>query len=269
MSSTLKEQLDEHLKKIDFSGVVSIYRGEEPYYEGAFGYRDKPNAVANNAKTLFGIASGTKTFTAAGVLTLLEEGKLTLSTPVGEIIGANASYIHRDATIKQLLNHSSGIFDYYDEEVVTDFDNFKVDIPWCELGTPSDYLPLFEGKKMKFSPGTRVSYSNGGYVFLGVIIERITGMKYREYMKKHVFGPLGMASTGFYAFDDLPGNTAWGYMKAGESWMSNIYKLPIRGGGDGGLYTNTDDRQTDLPLTGMIQVGGHKYAHKGNQKRKS
>lgn len=78
-------------------------------------------------------------------------------------------------------------------------------------------------------------------MLLAVLIERISGNTYRDFMHEQVFQALGMRSTGFYAFNDLPANTAWGYTPRGDALVSNIYQLPLRGGGDGGLYSNSDD----------------------------
>jgi CubicO group peptidase (beta-lactamase class C family) len=92
---------------------------------------------------------------------------------------------------------------------------------------------------MKFRPGERFSYSNGGYVFLGMLIEKITGSLYRDFICEHVLQEANMQRSGFYAFNDLPENTANGYLE--DRRKTNIYQLPLQGGGDGGMYTTTDD----------------------------
>jgi CubicO group peptidase (beta-lactamase class C family) len=222
-----------------FSGVISIFRDASPVFNKAFGYRDSKNRLPNTASTIFGIASGTKAFTALGIGVLVDQGLISLGTTVGEIDPAYTGFVDEQATIQQLLTHTSGIYDYYDEEIEQDFDHFSVEIPWCELETPSDYYPLFKGKAMKFQPGERCSYSNGGYVFLGMLIERLTGMLYRDFIREHVLQVAHMPRSGFYAFNDLPENTANGYL--GDRRTTNIYQLPLRGGGDGGMYTTTDD----------------------------
>ena len=138
-----------------------------------------------------------------------------------------------------MLTHTSGIYDYYDEEIEQDFDNFFVSIPWYRLETPSDYWLLFEGQTAKFQPGERFSYSNGGYVFLGMLIEKITGQLFRDFMQEQVLQVAHMPQTGFYALNNLPANTALGYLE--DRQTTNIYNLPIRGGGDGGLFTTAAD----------------------------
>jgi CubicO group peptidase (beta-lactamase class C family) len=235
----LKESFERAVRKLEFSGVISIFQGDEVVLNQAFGYRDIKNKLPNHTGTLFGIASGTKIFTSLGIGVLIDQGQIDLNTSVGEIDPSYTGFIAEEATILQLLAHTSGIYDYYDEEIETDFDHFSVEIPWSELERPTDYLPLFKGQKMKFSPGERFSYSNGGYVFLGILIEKLTGGLYRDFITEHVLRPAKMDRSGFYAFNDLPENTANGYLE--NRMITNIYQLPLRGAGDGGMYTTTDD----------------------------
>jgi CubicO group peptidase (beta-lactamase class C family) len=225
--------------ELEFSGVISIFRDASTVFNRAFGYRDIKNRLPNTTSTIFGIASGTKAFTALGIGVLIDQGQLSLDTTIGEIDPAYTGFIDPQATIQQLLTHTSGIYDYYDEEIEQDFDHFSVDIPWSELESPVDYYPLFEGQVMKFQPGERYSYSNGGYVFLGMLIEKLSGQLYREFIQEHVLQPADMDKSGFYAFNDLPENTANGYLE--DRSTTNIYQLPLRGGGDGGMYTTSGD----------------------------
>jgi len=235
------EKLDVFLKDKGFSGVVSVTEGAEILYQKAFAYRDIPNKIPNQIDTIFGIASGTKLFTALGIGALIGQGELSLETRVSEIDPSFSSFIDPNATILNLLTHTSGIFDYYDEEIIEDFDNFHVDIPWYDLHTPLDYLPLFTDQKMKFAPNERFSYSNGGFVFLGILIELISKMSYRDFIHDEVLKPAKMPSSSFFASNDLPANTANGYQK--DSQRINIFNLPIRGAGDGGMYTTALDMQ--------------------------
>ncbi len=238
---SIKDKIDTFCIRQNFSGVISVFKENEVIYNNAFGLRERSNNLENNVETIFGIASGTKTFTAIGIIKLIEEGIIDYSTTIDEIFNENLSFIHSKATIEQLLCHTSGIFDYYDEEEIIDFDNFEVSIPWFKLETPYDYYPLFESQKYKFEPGLRFSYSNGGYIFLGIIIEKLSKMKFRDFIWKNILEPVGMKSSGFYAFNNLPENVAVGYIKDNNDYLSNIYKLPIRGASDGGMYTNTKD----------------------------
>jgi CubicO group peptidase (beta-lactamase class C family) len=235
----LISRMEEAAFETEFSGVISVFRDASPLFSKAFGYRDIKNKLPNTTSTIFGIASGTKVFTSLGIGVLIDQGRISLGTTLGEIDPECTGFVDERATILHLLTHTSGIYDYYDEETEQDYDSFSVEIPWCELETPSDYYPLFKGKAMKFHPGERYSYSNGGFVLLGMLIEKLTGMLYRDFIREHVLQAANMHRSGFYAFNDLPENTANGYLE--DRRTTNIYQLPLRGGGDGGMYTTTED----------------------------
>ena len=232
-------KIEQLASKTEFSGVVSIFKDSSALFTKAYGYRDIKNHLPNTTSTVFGIASGTKFFTALGIGVLIDQGLLSLGTTVGEIAQECTGFIDKQATVQHLLTHTSGMYDYYDEESEPDFENFFVEIPWYKLEAPSDYLPLFKGRSAKFPPGERYSYSNGGFVLLGMLIEKLTGSLYRDFIREHVLQVANMHRSGFYAFNDLPENTANGYLE--DRRTTNIYHLPLRGGGDGGMYTTTDD----------------------------
>jgi CubicO group peptidase (beta-lactamase class C family) len=235
----LIHRIEQVAAETEFSGVVSIFRDGSLVFSQAFGYRDIKNHLPNTTSTAFGIASGTKFFTALGIGVLIDRGLLSLGTTIGEIAQDFTGFVDEYATIQHLLTHTSGIYDYFDEESEQDFENFSVAIPWYELETPSDYYPLFKDQALKFRPGERFSYSNGGFVFLGMLIEKLTGKLYRDFICENVLQVAGMHRSGFFAFNDLPENTANGYFE--DRRTTNIYQLPLRGGGDGGMYTTTDD----------------------------
>jgi CubicO group peptidase (beta-lactamase class C family) len=235
----LIQRIEQVASETEFSGVISIFKDSSALYTKAYGYRDIKNHLPNTTSTVFGIASGTKFFTALGIGVLIDQGLLSLDTTIGEMSPEYTSFIDEDATVLHLLTHTSGIYDYYDEEIEQDFEHFFVEIPWYKLETPSDYFPLFKGHTAKFHPGERYSYSNGGFVFLGMLIEKLTGSLYRDFIREHVLQVANMHHSGFYAFNELPENAAHGYLT--DRRTTNIYHLPLRGGGDGGMYTTTAD----------------------------
>ncbi len=239
MMKTVIEKIEQKAAETDFSGVISIYDEHSVVYNHAFGFRDVSNKLPNNTETIFGIASGTKVFTALGIGKLVDLGMISLNTKMKSIDRTFNTFIDTDATILNLLTHTSGVYDYYDEEIIQDFDNYFVEIPWFQLETPSDYYPLFKNKAMKNFPNEKYSYSNGGFVLLGIIIERISGTTYRDFICDNVLDPAKMKNSGFFAFNELPENTAYGYKK--DRKTTNIYNLPIRGGGDGGMYATSED----------------------------
>lgn len=240
----LIDDVDASIAKHAFSGVVSIRRQDQVLYERAVGYADRSNRIANSLDTRFGIASGTKFLTALAIGKLIATEKLSLSTKLHDCLALDFPRYSPEITIQHLLTHTSGIPDYYDEEKISDFDNFSVSRPWYELKGPKDYLAIFPDEPMKFPPGTRFSYSNGGYILLGVVIEEMSGTAYQQYIEQAIFEAAGMKRSGYFAFDRLPEQTAFGYIEEPGGWRTNIYNLPIVGASDGGAYTTVDDLAT-------------------------
>ena len=240
LTETINSLIDAHA----FSGVVSVRQAGQVLFERAAGYADRSNKIANTVETRFGIASGTKFLTALAIGKLIAAEKLTLATRLCDCVALNFPHYAPEITIQHLLTHTAGIPDYLDEEKVTDFDHFSVSRPWYELRGPGDYLAVFPDEPMKFSPGTQFSYSNGGYILLGVVIEALTGMKYQEYVEQAIFKAIGMNHSGFFAFNQLPEKTAFGYIEDAGGWRTNIYNLPIVGASDGGAYTTVADLAT-------------------------
>jgi CubicO group peptidase (beta-lactamase class C family) len=239
--SQLTAILDASLQAHAFSGVVSIRQQDQILYQRAAGYADRSNRIANTLDTRFGIASGTKFFTALAIGKLIAAQQLSLSTRLQDCLALDFPHYSPEITIRHLLTHTSGIPDYLDEEKITDFDHFFVSRPWYELKGPRDYLAVFPDEPMKFPPGARFSYSNGGYILLGVVIEEVTGLPYRQYVEQAIFQVAGMQRSGFFAFNQLPEQTALGYIEEAGGWRTNIYNLPIVGASDGGAYTTADD----------------------------
>lgn len=237
----LTEGLDAAIEAQAFSGVVAIRRRGEALYERAAGYADRSNRLPNTRETRFGIASGTKTFTALAIGKLIAAGQLALDSRLSDCIALDFAHYAPEITIEHLLTHTSGIPDYFDEELITDFDNFFVSVPWYKLRGPRDYLAVFPDEPMKFAPGQRFAYSNGGYILLGLLIEQLTGMRYQEFVEQAILRPAGMLRSGFFAMNQLPEQTALGYIDEAGGWRTNVYNLPMIGASDGGMYTTMGD----------------------------
>ncbi|MCU0520862.1 MAG: beta-lactamase family protein [Anaerolineae bacterium] len=233
----LNAAVEEH----DFSGVIRLRRGNESIYQRAAGFADRANRIPNRLDTRFGIASGTKIFTALAIGKLIEAGKLSFDTRLADVVDLGFPQYAPDITIRHLLTHTSGIPDYYDEDKVEDFDGFKVSVPWSELKGPRDYLQVFPNEPMKFMPGERFSYSNGGFIVLGIVIEALTGIAYRDYVETEILRPVGMARSGYFAMNKLPEGTAFGYVEEDSGWRTNVFDLPIIGASDGGAFTTVED----------------------------
>jgi len=237
----LTADIDAALDEQDFSGVIRIRLGADPVYERASGYADRGNRLPNTLETRFGIASGTKLLTAIAIGRLIEAGKLALDTRLADVVDLGYPQYSQDITIRHLLTHTSGIPDYYDEEEVHEFEGFKVAVPWSELLGPRDYLAIFPEGPMKFEPGERFSYSNGGYITLGIVIEEVSGTPYQEFVMREVLQRAGMARSGFFAMNRLPEKTAFGYIDDDAGWRTNVFDLPLVGASDGGAFTTAGD----------------------------
>lgn len=234
-----KDEVINLMKENNFSGVVSIKENNKTILQQAMGYRDRVNKLKNNMDTLFGIASGTKTFTALGILKLVEEGKLNLDDQAFKYIPEGFDTYDSSITIKHLLTHTSGIPDYLDEEA----ESVDFDIPMYDLLKPSDYLKIMPHTSMKFKAGEKFNYNNSGYIFLSIIIEEITG-NYHKFIEEKILNKAKMNHSGFFRMDDLPNNTVLGYIEKDKNNRTNIFSLPIIGGGDGGMFTTVNDIQS-------------------------
>jgi CubicO group peptidase (beta-lactamase class C family) len=236
----LEESVDRIAEARSFSGVVRVDRGDDVHLARAYGLAHRGLGVANRIDTRIGIASGVKGLTALAVVSLIEEGRLELSTKARSVLGEDLPLIDDEVTVEHLLAHRSGIGDYVDEDVDRPITDHVLPVPAHELATTEQYLRVLDGYPQKFRPGDRFSYCNGGYVVLALIAGRSAGMPFHELVGRRVCEPAGMRDTAFLRSDELPGNAAVGYLDA-EGLRTNVFHLPVRGSGDGGIYSTATD----------------------------
>ncbi len=230
--------------EIDFSGVISIREKNGKSFEEAFGFADRSNRIPNTIKTRFATASGTKLFNAIGIGKLIDEGKLLLETRLKDCLDIDLPGVSDRVEIRHLLTHTSGVFDYLDEDLIEDFDNLDLGIPVQKLRTAHDFIPILYKGSQKFAPSTKTSYCNGGYVMLGLVIEALSGMTFADFLNQRVFQEIGMLDSGCFFADQLPERTALGYVDTGNgSWRTNLFTLPIIASPDGGAYTTIGDME--------------------------
>ncbi len=242
----LKKIVNEKSENVELSGVVYVKQGEEVLLESVYGFADRAEERLNNINTRFGIASGCKLFTAIGICQLVEAGILSFNTPLKDCLDISFPQFDERVTIHHLLTHTSGIPDYFDEEVMDDFEDLWKERPVYHMRTLKDFLPFFQFNEMKFEPGDRFHYNNAGYILLGLIIEHQTNKYFTEYIELEIFEKCGMKSSGYFSIDKLPQNTAMGYIdnKEDNTWKTNIYSIPVKGGSDGGAFTTAPDMIT-------------------------
>jgi len=219
------------VERHDFHGSIMISRDEEVLFQKAYGLANREQKIRNTIDTKYTYASMGKMFTGVAIMQLVEKGQIVLDD---KLINIWPDYpnkkVAEQITIHQLLTHTAGInglFQMASEDHLSDL---------------KDYLPLFVDKDLEFEPGSRMSYSNGGYLLLGLIIEEVTGDSYFEYLDKNIFLPAGMTSTDLIlsnASDEFAINyTTWISMGQGEA---EIMDYGHDGNSAGGGYATVRD----------------------------
>ncbi len=236
----LAEVVDSIAEQTGFAGVVSVDHGGENEFARAYGLAHRAHKIPNTTGTRFAIASGTKGLTALTVVSLIEHDGLNLATAARSVLGKDLPLIGDDVTIEHLLAHRSGIGDYL-EDAGHEITDYVLTVPAQDLATTEQYLAVLGGHPARFAPGERFSYSNGGYVVLALIAERVSGMPFTELLRERVCVPAGMRDTEFLRSDELPERTAAGYLPIAGVPRTNVFHLPVRGSGDGGIYTTVAD----------------------------
>jgi CubicO group peptidase (beta-lactamase class C family) len=236
----LEDALDSVADRTGFSGVVHVERSGIIELAKAYGLADRGHGIPNRIDTQFALASGTKGLTALTVVRLIEDGSLDLATTARSVLGGDLPLIDDDVTVEHLLSHRSGIGDYLDEGAGHEINDYVMPVPVHELATTEQYLAVLGGHVTAFPPGERFAYCNGGYVVLALIAERTSGVQFHELVRRSVCEPAGMGDTGFLRSDELPGRAALGYLAVNGS-RTNVFHLPVRGSGDGGIYSTAAD----------------------------
>jgi CubicO group peptidase (beta-lactamase class C family) len=218
----------------EFSGTILIAKDGLPLWAHAYGYANVEYAAPNRVDTRFNIGSIGKVFTMVAVLQLMQAGTISPNDTIGKWL---PDYPNADAarrvTIAQLLAMRSGIGDFFGPEFAAS--------PHDRIRTLRDYLPFFASKPLAFAPGTDSLYSNGGYLVLGLIVERASGKNYYAYVHDRIFQPARMPDTGYPEVDDVSGRRATGYTQADGTLRNAVYTAPARGSSGGGAYSTVND----------------------------
>ncbi len=217
-----------------FSGAWLVARDGRILAQAAHGLADRDAKLANTLDTRFRFGSAGKMFTAVAVLQLVEAGKLSLDGTVDDYL---KGYPNRDVarvTLRQLLTHTGGTggIDIFGPEFA---DNRH------RLRTHADYLEHHGARGVGFPPGSKVDYSNYGFVLLGAILENASGQDYYTLLQEKVFAPAGMTRTGAEPESSPVDGRAVAYRRAGERWADAADTLPWRGMAAGGGYTTVGD----------------------------
>jgi CubicO group peptidase (beta-lactamase class C family) len=268
----LRETLAKLVAEDKFSGAVLLAKNNAILLERAYGYADHAFNVKNDINTKFNMGSMGKMFTGVAILQLAQAGKLSLDDKLVKYLPNYPNKaVANSVTIRELLTHTSGLGDFFGPEfAAANMSRFE---------SLESLLPLFGDKPLLFEPGSKWSYSNAGYIVLGLVIQQVATESYYDYVKQHIFDPAGMHDTGNWPADaDVP-DRALGYTTMGSTGTvrkSNIFLLQ-RGGSAGGGYSTVDDllrfaealqnrkllneQFTAMEMTGQVPTGipGVKY----------
>ncbi|MBN1937697.1 MAG: beta-lactamase family protein [Anaerolineae bacterium] len=250
------QELDQYLQDREFSGVVCITRGDDELFARAYGYASRTWKVKNTLDTRFDTASITKLFTSVSTLQLIDRGLLAFDTSIIDLLGLEGTAISRDVTVFHLLTHTSGIADDAEEEDGELYEDLWKTKPNYSVTETAHFLPQFVHKPANFLPGQGCRYCNCSWILLGLAIEQIGGMSYRDYVRRNVFAPAGMAHSDFFRLDCVNENVAEGADPILDDdgnrtgWKKNIYSFPPVGSPDSGAHVTAADLDRFLRAVG-------------------
>ena len=190
-----------------FSGSALVSRDGRVLYQGAYGWADSARRIPNRTTTRFRIGSVSKAFTAMAILQLQDEGRLKVTDLVCALID-RCPAAWRAITVQELLDHSSGIPDYENLRSYPRLSRLHL--------APEQLVDLVRHLPLEFAPGSRWRYTNSGYAILGLIIERATGHPLADYLKTHIFSPLGLRATSYDVNNPPVATHATGYAGPGR-----------------------------------------------------
>jgi CubicO group peptidase (beta-lactamase class C family) len=198
------QRLDEHARRLapfGYSGSLLVAKDGEVLVAGGYGLADRENGVPVTPETVFDIGSITKQFTAAAILKLEMEGKLSVNDPVSRWF-PDVPADKQGMTLHHLLTHSSGLRDIFGGDY--------------DVAERDSLAGVILGSELQWAPGTRYDYSNAGYSLLGMVVEKASGMGYEQYLREKLWGPAGMTRTGYVGPQWRPGELAVGYGRGGR-----------------------------------------------------
>lgn len=279
LATELEAFLEQAAARDAFSGTVLVAKDGQPIFTKAYGMANKKDGTPNRVDTKFDLGSMNKMFTAVAIAQLVERGKLSFDDRLAKVLPdyPNKSVAEK-VTIHHLLTHTSGMGNYQNEAFIANLGKIR---------TNADLLPFFVNDPLAFEPGTKWQYSNAGFAVLGLVIEKVSGQNYFDFVKDNIFKPAGMLNTESYERDKQTPNLAIGYMRMNDQGRpdpsaplrENSSLRPIRGSAAGGGYSTVEDllkfsqalsghkllseKYTSIVTTGKTEVNGpdRKYAY--------
>lgn len=254
-----------------FSGSVMLAKDDRVLLKTSCGEASKRYHVANNIDTKFNLGSMNKMFTAIAIAQLVEQGKLNYQDTIDQWL--DSSWLPKKITsqikIHHLLTHTSGLGSFFNAKFEKSAQGQYREV--------DDLKPLIQDETLSFQPGSDFLYSNTGMHLLGVVIEKVSGQNYSDYIRQHIYQPAAMLNSDNYAIDEPVENLAIGYIPAFSGkfpWLENTYKYSMRGGPAGGGYSTAPDlfafaqalKQLKLLKAETLQTlwtdhNGHRYGY--------
>ena len=218
--------------------AVLVIRNGKTVFQSGYGITDLSTRTKIDEHTNFRLASVTKQFTAMAIMLLVHDGKLRYEARVTDIFPGFPEY-GRAITIRNLLNHSSGLPDY--EDLMPQPDP-KLPVEETQINDDGVLYLLQQQKAGKFAPGTRWEYSNSGYVLLGLMVGKISGQKFEDFLRDRIFAPLKMTGTVAYVRGkNQVSSRAYGHEKGPHGWQVADQSPTSATLGDGGVYSSLAD----------------------------
>lgn len=216
-----------------FRGSVLVGIDGRIIFEKGYGFADEEWGARNTPTTKFRIASLTKQFTGASILLLQERHLLNVKDPISKYV-ADLPESWKGITLHELLTHTSGIPNYAEMP--------RVDQVLNRTGAPPrELIAIAATKPLEFKPGTQLHYTNTGYALLGMVIEKVSGLSYRDFLQKNIFTPLGMTNSGYDAQSTILRERASGYMrKNGQVVNADFIDMSIPNA-SGSIYSTVED----------------------------
>lgn len=218
--------------------AIMVLRSDQIMFEHGYGVTDLKTLHKIDAHTNFRLASCTKQFTAMAIMLLVQDGKLRYDEHLTEIFPDFPAY-GSPITVRNLLNHTSGLRDY--EDLMSPLDP-NVPVEQQQIQDAGVLALLERQNSTKFPPGTKWEYSNSGYVVLGLIVEKVSAQSFPDFLRQRIFAPLGMSHTIAYVRgkNEVP-NRAFGHSFENASWKQTDQSSTSATLGDGGVYSSLDD----------------------------
>jgi CubicO group peptidase (beta-lactamase class C family) len=233
LKSELHDYFQQACQKQGFMGAASVTVNGETELQEACGWADAEWKIENTIDTKFRTGSIGKQFTAAAILLLHEQGKLKFSDPIGKFVD-NLPESWRTATIHQLLTHTSGI-------PIPSYSGPAWERYSALAASPAEFLDLVRDKPLLYPHGTKLTYNNTGYILLGMVIEKLSGVKYEDFIQQRIFDRVGMRDSGFDDVRKIIPLRARGYTRNGTELRNSGLIDPRSAWSAGGFYSTLHD----------------------------